>query len=190
MNELGRQLIHVVFGLAMVAYGVLYGKQSLALLLLLAVGVGLLVIQLKLMKVRLPFIDWVLANFERADADYPGKGALHYFVGALLLITLARDFSFSLAAIAILALADGVATIVGLSYHRPTRLHWHPSKTWEGTMAFFGSGVIAAYFFIGVLPALLYSLALALIESVDFDVDDNLLIPVSALALNYLALLI
>lgn len=188
MNELGRQLIHIVLGLALVAVGALFGKQALVQLLLLALAVGLVLIQLKLEKRRLPGVDWVLKNFERKGVEVPGKGALNYVAGALLLLTLSKEFSFALAGIAILALADGVATIAGLYFATKTKLHWHPAKTWEGTTAFFVAGAIAALPFIGFAQAIAYSLALALIESVHVEVDDNLLIPLSALVLNYAAM--
>ncbi len=190
MNEFGRQSIHVVAGLGIVAIGVLFGKPVLVQLLLTAVAAGLFIIQLKLMKKRLPLIDWVLANFERSGVEFPGKGAMHYFAGALFLVTFAKTFSFALAGIAILALADGLATIVGRFSKKRTRLNWHPAKTWEGTLAFFLSGVAAATPFIGLWPATAYSFILALVESVDVEVDDNLLIPVAALVLNYAAQLL
>ena len=186
MNELGRQLIHIFFGLAFVAVGAVFGKGALIGLLLFAVAIGLLLIQLKLSGTRIVGVDWVLDNFERRDSGLPGKGALYYFAGALLVVPFAQSFKFALAILAILAVADGVATIAGI-HLGGRKLEWHPSKTWAGSLSFVAFGTAAALPFVGLYSAFVYAVALAAGESIDLGVDDNLLIPAAALGLAFSA---
>jgi dolichol kinase len=186
LNELGRQLIHIFFGLGFVAFGAVFGKTALVELLIAAVVIGLLLIQLKLVGTSVAAVDWVLANFERRDSGLPGKGALFYFTGALLLVSFAQSFKLALAILAILAVADGVATIAGI-HLGGSKLEWHPSKTWAGTLSFVAFGTAAAFPLIGLYSAFFYAVALAAIESIDVGIDDNLLIPAAALGIAFYA---
>jgi len=186
LNELGRQLVHIFFGLAFVAVGSAFGKAALVQLLLAAILIGLLLIQFKLSFASIGFVDWVLDNFERRDSGLPGKGALYYFTGALLLVAFGPSFKLALAILAILAVADGVATVAGIHLGGP-RLEWHPGKTWAGSLAFVAFGTAAAFPFIGLVSAFFFAVALAAVESINVGVDDNLLIPAAAIGIAFYA---
>lgn len=182
--EWRRQVVHILFGAALIGAGVLFGKTALLLLLLLFVAAGMAGSQLEMVGVRVPLWHNVLQAFERREA-FPAKGALNYVTGALLAVSFSPSFEFALATIALLAFGDGFSTIIGKHYGK-TKLHWNGKKTWKGSIAFFVAGGVFAYAFIGS-AAFAYSLALAFIESLDSGVDDNLLVPVAALLLNFVA---
>jgi len=182
--EWRRQIVHILFGAALIGVGILFGKTALLMLLLLLVAIGFTGSQLEMRGVKVPVWHELLQAFERKEA-FPAKGALNYVTGALLAVSFSQNFQFALAAIALLAFGDGFSTMVGKHYGK-TKLHWNAKKTWKGSIAFFLAGGIFAFPFIGVV-AFAYSLALAFIESFDLDVDDNLLIPVAALLLNFIA---
>jgi uncharacterized protein (TIGR00297 family) len=136
-------------------------------------------------------------------AGYP-LGILLYPLSVLALVLLFRRDLWMVAAIwGVLALGDGMASIVGQAAEGP-RLPWNPRKSWAGFAAFvvfgaIGAGVLAAWTLrlpVGswistpilslVLPL---ALACALVESIPTALDDNLTVPLAgACALTLLAM--
>jgi dolichol kinase len=181
LKELGRQSIHAGFGLAVIAVGLLFGKTALLLLLMALFALCLAVITLKIKGFGIPIVDEILNFFERPKV-YAGKGALYHIAGVLSAIALTNNLQFGFALVAILAVGDGISTVVGVNWGK-RKLHWNKHKSFEGTAAFFIFGAAAAYPFIG-LAAVGYAFALAMVESLPSDIDDNLLVPVAGLVLR------
>lgn len=182
-QEASRKAVHVVLGTVMVLFGVLFGRDALIALLSVAL-LGLLAVATLLMKGwRLPLLSRVFDEFER-DVDLPGKGAMYFVVGSLLVASFSQRFEYALAVIAVLALGDGLATIIGKFFGR-ARVAWNKAKSWEGTAAFAVVGALAGYVFIG-LASVPLALILAFAETLPLDVDDNLLIPFVALLLEFM----
>lgn len=182
--ELRRQALHVLFGAATIATALAFGMPFATTLLAVALTIGLLGVGLVMLGYPVPFAREILQAFERKKV-MPGKGAMHYAAGCLLLMTFAPA-NFALAMIAVLAFGDGTSTVIGKFWGK-NKLPWNSRKSWLGTATFFAFGAVSSAFFIPVEQALAYSLVLALIETVPADVDDNLLIPVAALALQAVA---
>ncbi|MBI4481508.1 MAG: DUF92 domain-containing protein [Acidobacteria bacterium] len=124
-------------------------------------------------------------------------GKLSYALGVLLLLLF---FHSSLAVVAgvwgILALGDGLSTLVGRRFGR-ARLPWNREKSWAGSAAFFLAGTAAAAVLIAwtdpiiswraaLALAAATSLVCALIESLPFGLNDNILICLSGGAFMYL----
>lgn len=179
--EVGRQLIHILFGLFFVVVGVLLGQKDYLILLAAMLYTGMIVSTLKNHHIRIPVVDNFLARFERPGV-LPGKGVVMYAAGILLLFSFAPTQTFALGIAAILALGDGLATLFG--QYGWTRLPWNTNKSVRGTMAFFMGGVVAGVWFLGIGPAIFYSAFLALAESVDLGIDDNILIPAAGIVLH------
>lgn len=179
--ELRRQALHILFGAGIIALALVYGMAFATTLLAIALAIGLLGVGLIMLGHSVPFAREILATFERKRV-MPGKGAMHYAAGCLLLMTFAPG-NFALAIVAVLAFGDGASTIVGKVWGKK-KLPWNSKKSWLGTATFFAFGTVASAFFISFEQAVAYSFLLALIEAIPADVDDNLLIPVSALALQ------
>ncbi len=180
--ELGRQMLHMLFGAMLLFIANFAGRDNTILLLGTILFLGLILVQLKLEGFENRFIDFMLEQFDRKE-KIPARGGLTYVAGALFLFS-ATDFSFAMGITAILAFGDGFATLVGISGTRP--LPFSKKKTWEGLGAFTLAGIASSMFFLGVQNAVIYSLFLAVVEAIDFKIDDNLLIPFSATILKNL----
>lgn len=126
-------------------------------------------------------------------AGYP-LGILLYPLAVLFLVLLFRHDLWMAAAIwGVLALGDGMASILGQAVGGP-RLPWNPRKGWAGFFAFvvfgaIGAGILMAWtlgFPVGAwaAPAVLgivlpLALLCGLVESMPTALDDNLTIPVA-----------
>ncbi|MFA6049103.1 MAG: hypothetical protein WC792_04135 [Candidatus Micrarchaeia archaeon] len=189
MREEHRQLFHMFFGFAIVLGALALGRETSLMLLLGGVAAGLLAIQFVLRGYRGPAVGHVLKKLERPNV-LPGKGALMFLVGALFLLSYSRDYGFALGVLMIVAAGDAFSTFVGI---RGTHaLPWNGNKTWEGAIAFALSATVAAFPFLSgipflnLFPVIVYPLAAAAIETLPLPLDDNLTIPIGALALSAL----
>ena len=176
MDELGRQFLHMIFGGLLLLYAVFAGREQTTLVLWVVLFFGLMLVQIKLYKMRVPFVDFLLAKFGRSKEKIPARGTLAYAAGCLFVLS-AIEFSFALGVIAILAFGDGLATMVGLSGKKKLPFPFNQKKTFEGFFAFLIAGTAASMFFFGPENAFVYSLVFAIVEAIDFNIDDNLLIP-------------
>ena len=130
-------------------------------------------------------------------AGYP-LGILLYPLSVLGLVLVFRDDLWMAAAIwGVLALGDGMASILGQALGGP-RLPWNPRKGWVGFSAFvvfatIGAGLLAAWTLrlpLGAWasPKVLamvapLAVACALVESMSTALDDNLTVPVAGACL-------
>ncbi len=189
--ELRRQFVHVLFGVFVAALALAVGRENALVALTGFVFLGMLAINVELRgrkSVRKSVFSVLFKQFER-ERVAPGKGALNFAVGALFLLAFSVSVSFAVGALLILGVADAFSTIVGSRVGggggaRKHALFWNSSKSWEGLIAFVVTGFLASFYFLGFASALFYSVFLAFVESLDFGVDDNILIPVAAILLN------
>jgi uncharacterized protein (TIGR00297 family) len=126
-------------------------------------------------------------------AGYP-IGILLYPLSVLALVLAFREELWMVAAVwALLAVGDGMATIVGQEVGGP-RLPWNPRKGWAGSAAFVLVGGVAAALLsvwtlemplraagsLWILTIILpVTLLCALVESVPTTLDDNLTVPLT-----------
>jgi dolichol kinase len=178
--EARRQGIHMLFGALVIAIALVFGKDAALASLLVCLACGLVIMQFAARGVRFFFSDWALRVFERSNAK-AGWGALNFVVGALFAIAFSQSLAFGCAAVAFLAFGDGFSTIIGMAFGRTAALG---SKSWEGFAGFVGAAFIPSFFLIGWQSALFYSVVLGFVELVDFKINDNLLIPICAVALR------
>lgn len=124
-------------------------------------------------------------------------GKIAYGVSVLILLLLFyRQMHIVAGAWAIMALGDPAATLAGRRWGRKP-VPWNPAKTWTGTLAFFifaTSGCFGLLWYtvattkseIAVTVPVLMAMAVctaavtAIIESVDFKINDNFTVPLSA----------
>lgn len=181
-REIARQTFHMVIGIVVLIVLFLFGPNALMAFVFFSLLIGfLLVNQISLGK-RYGIVQWFVDKFERPNQRFPGWGSACYGLGVLMLAAYLRDPLEIAASIFILAVGDSVSTLVGRNgWHR---LPWSESKTMEGTLAFFLS-CLPAYFFVGwvIVPIAAIS---ALVESFDFPVDDNLMIPIACICYFFL----
>ena len=115
-------------------------------------------------------------------------GIVVYPVSVLALILLYRhDLYIVATAWAIMALGDGMASVVGRALRGPA-LPWNAEKTWSGFAGFIAAGTLGAYVLLrwtaaAMLPGFAWRLAAAaalvgaLVESLPIRLDDNASVP-------------
>lgn len=178
--EVRRDVAHIVFGTIILAGVWLFGRSGAELVLLLCLFIGMVAMQLRMRGMRAPLFDELFDVLERPGV-MPAKGAFMYALGALLALSFLGSQAQAMAVIAVIAWGDGMATIVGELFGKGMRLPHNQSKSVPGTLAFIAFGTAAAYLFIGV-NALWLALACALVETLDLEIDDNFLVPLTGVA--------
>jgi dolichol kinase len=175
--ELRRKLFHFFFGLFLIFILIYSGRRNLIIFLSFVLIMGCIMIFTMQQGRKIPIADWFEEKFERENVRFPGYGAFWYVVGTLLLaLSLSNAYEIA-AAIVALAAGDSAATIFGIRGRHP--LPYNRIKTVEGSVAFFVFS-LPACLFVGWMGVALAALA-TIAESLDTSVDDNLLIPVSAI---------
>jgi dolichol kinase len=175
--ELRRKLFHFFFGLFLIFILIYSGKRNLIIIQSFVLIFGSIMIVLMQKGRNIPIAGWLEETFERENVRFPGYGAFWYVVGTLLLALFLGSADENAAAIVALAAGDSAATIFGIRGRHP--LPHNPSKTVEGSVAFFVF-TLPACLFVGWIGIALAAMA-AVVESLDTPVDDNLLIPITAI---------
>jgi len=193
MGETQRQMLHLGFGLAAI---ILLWNQWINvwhLVGLLLIGIVLSILS---RNNKVPVIHQLLKIFGRPDEKPPGKGALALLIGVILALLLGKGTEISYAAIAILAVGDSAATVFGCrlqgSCHvRKTKSPFHQTKLLEGTLFGIICAGLAASIFVSITEAFIAAAAAMAVEGIEFrlrahPIDDNILIPLIAVAVIYL----
>ena len=179
--ETKRQLIHMSgVGLAFyVVYAGLYLAVSTFLFLVVA---GLIISYGYKKGVRFPVISTIVDSTEREGIieKFPGKGALTFFFGSLLVLLLfGSDLNVAAAAIIILALGDSFSTLVGKRYGRH-KLFYSREKSVEGSVGGFVPAFLGALIFVSPQIALVGAVVGMAAESLPAKIEDNIIIPLAA----------
>ena len=181
--EFRRQLLHILYGLALLflhSHGIINNQ------ILLGAIIGGAIASLMIKKDKLSPIKKVLSFFERDHhlEQFPGRGILFFTIGCYLSLIL-FDESIAYAGIAILTIGDAVSNVIGRHFgHIKTRLN--ENKFIEGNIAGIILSFPLAYFFFpnayAVLAAATVGMFLEIpsIRVSEFEIDDNLLIPLGA----------
>ncbi len=175
--ELRRKLFHFFFGIFLIFILIYSGRISLIIFQSFVLIIGCIMIVLMQKGRNIPIAGWLEETFERENVRFPGYGAFWYVVGTLLLALFLGSTGEIAAAIVALAAGDSAATIFGVRGRHPLPYNRH--KTVEGSVAFFVF-TLPACLFVGWIGIVLAALA-AVVESQDTPVDDNLLIPITAI---------
>jgi phytol kinase len=175
--ELRRKLFHLFFGLFLILILFYSSRINLMIFLSVFLFIGCIMIFVMQKGWKIPIANWFEETFERKNVRFPGYGAFWYVVGALLLAIFLGNAHEIAASIVPLAAGDSAATIFGILGTHP--LPHNRRKTWEGSLAFFVFS-LPACLFVGWIGIALAAIA-AIMESLDTQVDDNLLIPITAI---------
>ena len=137
----------------------------------------------------------------RSPGDRARAGIVLYPISVLALIVLYRNhLHIAAAAWAIMALGDGMATVVGKAL-RGSALPWNRQKTWPGFISFAVAGTVGAYLLTRwIAPEIppdktltvcaAASLLGAVVESIPIPLDDNLTVPLVVGAFMFCAFLV
>jgi len=172
-KETRRQVLHFALGMVFFAF-LSIGRNTLLFALSVALAGGILLIN-QLILGRFPALKKIVCMFERKDARFLGDSTVWYVSGLLISSTFLQNPNEIAAAIIALAVGDSFSNIFGRM--GKMRIPWNKRKTFEGMAAFF-IGTLVSYFFIGPM-AFLFSLAMAVVETIPQGVDDNFVIPIA-----------
>ncbi|MDD1719190.1 MAG: phosphatidate cytidylyltransferase [Methanoregulaceae archaeon] len=173
MREVARKTVHLVFGLGIAAFILVFPTREVIALLGLAVISGFILSDAISRGYRIPLVSFLVDSLERKDV-LPGKGAL-YFAMSSLFCLLVFPLRVVAPAIVTLAILDGVATIIG---RRFGRIRIFNGKSLEGSVSGAAVTLVALLPFLPPVQALAASVAGGVVELLS-PVDDNLVIPVA-----------
>jgi dolichol kinase len=166
--------MHFLFGSFFIAAIALLGTMQGFFVLAACLGIGLVVSFALKKGARIPVL---LQIVQRVERDYekrlPGKGALLFFLAALVTIILFQRQEIVLGALCVAVYGDAASTIAGLRFGRHRIAG---KKTLEGTLG----GMAAALFFLLFLfqwPVALAAAAIGMLAEL-LPFDDNFTIPI------------
>ncbi len=170
-NELVRQLIHAS-GVFVLILGLFLRIDVLILLcVIMVVSVEIMFVLDKYMYI--PVFSNIMSTCKRSEDE---RGFLYFFIGIIAtLVIFSFNLSIAYSAILLLLIGDSLSTIVGKRFGTH-KLPFNKSKSFEGSLAFFGAGLICCLIFLQPLPAAIGALAGTLTEAYS-PVDDNIPIP-------------
>jgi len=170
--ELKRETFHILLGITIILMALLFTWINYLLFCLLIMGVILCLLSLKF---KIPIIYFFLKNFERERfmKTFPGKGALFFIAGCLLVLKLFES-DIALASIVILTFIDSIPPLIKISKIKRKRL--------VGTIVGGVLTFIAASLFVPLLLAAFGTIIGAISEAIllksdKYGVDDNLIVP-------------
>jgi len=175
-TELRRQFIHFLFGSFFIALIAVQGFEYSLIVLSLAFALGLLFSYAIKKGLRVPLLIQVVEKVERGyEKHLPGKGALLFFLGAIITMVLFwQSRAIVLGALCVAVFGDAASTVFGLRFGRHALVG---KKTLEGTVG----GIAVSLFFLSFLfqwqIALIAAVIGMLAELLPFD--DNFTIPVA-----------
>lgn len=185
--ETRRQLFHAsgVF-IALIlreAYVISQGWLLPAGLLLISMAIGYIFSYLYRAGKHIPVFTKVIQGSERErDKDFPVRGALRFFTGALITMLLFRNSSdIVVSSIIVLSLADSATTLGGIYLGRHA-IWYNKQKTIEGSISGFIIS-LSGLLLLTEMPIFLLIAATSvgvLVESLPIKIDDNITIPVAA----------
>jgi len=180
--ELKREVLHILFGMAIILSVMFYDNTMWLLFFAVIAGAILCFFSLY---IKIPVIYYLLSKFERPKymKTFPGKGALFYFAGCLLALKLFRQ-DIALASIAVLVFGDSFSHLFG-------KLLKHKEKEIESAAIGIITATIAASFFVSPLFAFIGSCIAMAVEFIGLklgqdNVDDNFFIPLVAGTVIYM----
>ena len=186
MLEVRRKIVHAcgVFVILLIVWLV---KWNAALITLLIALVGLVFAEYRknrnkykiIKSKKLDEFDELVENgfkeYERPNT-LPFKGAIEFFMGCFFAIVLFEPL-ISMAAIAVLSLADALSTLIG-SYYGSHKLPINRNKSFEGSSAFFITAFFVLLFFIDPFKAIIIAIFATIAEMIP-KIDDNLIVPIT-----------
>lgn len=171
-DELSRKAVQAAIGAIVIGACLYFGSEFAVQAVAYCLAFGIVLFHLKSYRFSMPIIDTILHYLERPGAP-AGFGALNFFIGILISLTLIPDLGLALSTVFILSVSDGAAAFFGIS--GKSTLPYNRYKTLRGSGAFFLFALPA--FLIGGAPALVIAALATLIESLPLPIDDNLSIP-------------
>ncbi|MDD5417309.1 MAG: hypothetical protein PHW96_00280 [Candidatus Nanoarchaeia archaeon] len=171
--EIRRQIFHMIVGLSLGLFLLMYGKTASIVFFSVMILLGLYIKHKVEKKNYVKIISGLLDIFEREkDSSNPGKGAMYLLIGSALAVIL-FELVPAFYGILVISLSDAFSTIVGKAFGR--KRSWN--KSILGSFTFF----ITTYAILLVPYGLYYSFFVAVLASFAEalpKLNDNIIIPV------------
>jgi len=195
MDETRRKLVHIS-GLLFVILAQFTGKWMAALYLFF-IAATLLIYSEHIKREHRRFRGFIkryeekfrdaVLELERKEIPRPLTGAFWFFLGCGVAFAL-FPLNIASAACAMLAVGDGLSTIIGMRFGRHKIVG---KKSWEGSLTMLVFSVVAGVFFVSAAIAIVGAVAAAILELLPETklfhkhrklgfVDDNWLVPLAA----------
>ena len=178
-REIRRQFVHYLFGSIFISLIMLQGIHWIRILLFTCFFVGIIISELIKKGWNIPFFSEVNCTVERDyEKEMPGKGALVFFLSAILLMFIITRQEIVLGALIVGVYGDAASTIFGIKFGKHKIIG---EKTIEGTI----SGIVIS----AILLSLIFPLHVAIIAATIgmlaelIPVDDNFTIPFTVAAI-------
>jgi len=124
-------------------------------------------------------------GFERGNETY-GLGAVYIMAGASMLLGFIKSTDFLIASIAVLFIADALATIIGINF-KSMKLKYNTKKTVGGFAAFAIVSFLSMYLVgIGALLSIIIAIVLAFVESISVRFNDNITVPAALIIIRFI----
>jgi dolichol kinase len=179
--ETRRQMVHAL-GIVFPFYILKVGWKASAATFSFFLFAGYVISSCHKKGMRIPIISRMLDLCERPEMlkKFPGKGALSFFTGSLLVVLLFKSWlSIAAASIIILALGDSTSTLIGKKFGKRL-LFYNKKKSLEGSIAGFVIAFFGASFIVPPLVAMIGALVGTVTESLPLKIDDNIAIPLTS----------
>jgi dolichol kinase len=167
--ERRRDVIQIIFGLLIIFAYYYFPAYVASYSIILTIVIGIALIDYAKVYHDAQ-ISRLIYSLERRNTAL-GHGALWLAAGALVAISFLNAPSIVIVFSAIF-IADALATIVGVSV-RTVKLPWNSHKSLGGTLVYFATVAIISYPIASVY-AIPVAILAALVESIDWRIDDNI----------------
>jgi dolichol kinase len=182
--EFRRKILHIVIGVIIILMAIFVSQAKWILLYAVILGI---ILSIASLYIKIPVLNFFLENFERPHYRkvFPGKGLLFFVAGSLLVLKIFPP-NIALASIAILTFSDPFFSFDKRVFRGMLKI-----KNLRSLLLGLIAGTLAASFFISPLNALVAAVFAAIMESIAIflgsdQVDDNIIIPLSAGTILYL----
>lgn len=178
LHELVRKAIHISLGL-LICLGI--SRHLITPFHLFILLVVVVILSFISRKVKIPFINTLLKNFDRPN-HFPARGLITYLIGSILSLEL-FPLPFALAAIMILALGDGTAALARPWSKRKSSIS--SKHLLEESIVGVILGALGAMLFVSPIQAIIASGCAMVLEAIEVRLnndilDDNILTPLAA----------
>jgi dolichol kinase len=182
--EINRDLLQILMGVVVVALVLLIRREYIYSYMILGfILLGYTLNSMVASTGRTTRLSGPFRRLEREGAIY-GTGATYAAAGTAIMLGAISDSHFLAFACVALFIGDSVATLAGENLPLP-KLHYNRQKSLSGFIAFFVFTAVIGFLLIGIY-AIPLAFLLAVVESISTRFDDNLTVPIAAVAAYFL----
>jgi dolichol kinase len=175
-QELTRQGVHFLVGIACILLFLLAGRILSIILLFVALIAGYLIAHQIKHHGHFKFLHEIVKHVERShEQHFPGLPVFLFLFGAILTMAIFSNFLVIVAALIVLTFGDSIATLLGKYYGN---IELVSNRTLEGTVAGIAVSTVALSFFLPLQFA--FPIAGIGMLAEYLPIDDNLGIPIVA----------